>query len=259
MKFSVIIPVYNVAPFLRDCLGSVLSQTFFDGEIICVDDGSSDGSADILDEIGRCDARVHVVHQTNGGVSSARNRGLMESKGEWILFLDGDDMWHPETLKVCAEMIAADQGTDLVHFTRFRFAEDETPQWGNVDRTFQTHDLKNGVLGEDLAYSFSTFCYRRDIAISVRFPKYIVGEDLIYRSRCLQKARRIVSTTSAFLAYRMRIGSVTNSHFSWRKYVDRVVFTGHWIGLVMASPYKYPNRFWWRLVKNLVRGILNLG
>ena len=90
--FSIIIPVYNVAPYLRECLDSVLAQTFTDWEAICVDDGSTDGSGAILDEYAARDSRFRVIHQTNAGVSVARNVALEVVKGEWFSFLDGDDL-----------------------------------------------------------------------------------------------------------------------------------------------------------------------
>lgn len=90
--FSIIIPVYNVAPYLRECLDSVLAQTFTDWEAICVDDGSTDESGAILDEYAAKDKRFRVIHKTNGGVSSARNTGLDAARGDWIGFLDADDI-----------------------------------------------------------------------------------------------------------------------------------------------------------------------
>ena len=90
--FSIIIPVYNVAQCLRECLDSVLAQTFADSEAICVDDGSTDGSATILDEYASKDARIKIIHQANSGVSVARNRGLTTATGEWVSFVDSDDV-----------------------------------------------------------------------------------------------------------------------------------------------------------------------
>lgn len=89
--FSIIIPVYNVAPYLRECLDSVLVQTFTDWECLCVDDGSTDESGAILDEYAQKDPRFRVFHKPNGGVSSARNLGLDKVRGKWILFVDADD------------------------------------------------------------------------------------------------------------------------------------------------------------------------
>ena len=89
--FSIIIPVYNVAPYLRECLDSVLAQTFTDWEAICVDDGSTDGSGAILDEYAAKDKRFKVIHQKNAGASAARNNGLKLANGEWLCFIDADD------------------------------------------------------------------------------------------------------------------------------------------------------------------------
>ena len=96
---SVVIPVYNVASYLRECLDSVLAQTFTDWEAICVDDGSPDGSGAILDEYAAKDARFKVIHQPNAGVSVARNTGLNRASGGLVLFLDGDDLIPPNYLE----------------------------------------------------------------------------------------------------------------------------------------------------------------
>ena len=96
---SVVIPVYNVAPYLRECLDSVLAQTFTDWEAICVDDGSTDASGAILDDYAAKDARFKVIHQENAGVSVARNAGLEKARGDNILFLDGDDLIPPNYLE----------------------------------------------------------------------------------------------------------------------------------------------------------------
>jgi glycosyltransferase involved in cell wall biosynthesis len=90
--FSIIIPVYNVAPYLRECLDSVLAQTFTDWECLCVNDGSTDESGAILDEYAQKDPRFRVFHKKNSGVSAARNLGLDNVRGEWVLFLDSDDL-----------------------------------------------------------------------------------------------------------------------------------------------------------------------
>ena len=91
MRVSVVVPVYNVAPYLRQCLDSLVGQTLKDIEIICVDDGSTDGSGAILDEYAAKDGRVRVVHQANAGAGAARNVGLDLATGEYLFFCDPDD------------------------------------------------------------------------------------------------------------------------------------------------------------------------
>ena len=94
-KISVIIPVYNMEKFIRECLDSVISQSMHDLEIICIDNGSTDSSGQILDEYAAKDSRLIVVHKPNDGLSS-RNVGMERVSGEYVIFLDGDDFIEPE-------------------------------------------------------------------------------------------------------------------------------------------------------------------
>lgn len=109
---SIIIPVYNVKKYLKDCLDGILMQTYTDWECILVDDGSKDGSAEICDSYALRDARFKVIHKENGGVSSARNMGLKEARGEWVAFVDADDMISPRYLTSLIE--SSEEGDDLI-------------------------------------------------------------------------------------------------------------------------------------------------
>ena len=88
---SIIVPVYNAAPYLPQCLDSLVNQTYRDIEIICVNDGSTDNSLDILKAYAERDSRILVIHQENQGLSDARNKGLKNARGEWVMFVDSDD------------------------------------------------------------------------------------------------------------------------------------------------------------------------
>ena len=101
MKYSVIIPIYNVEKYIKKCVQSVLEQTYSDFEILLVDDGSTDNCPAICDELAEKDERIKVIHKQNGGVSSARNEGILQAKGEYILFLDGDDWYDTKLLENC--------------------------------------------------------------------------------------------------------------------------------------------------------------
>jgi len=109
-KFSVIIPVYNAEKWLRQCIDSVLAQTFTDFELLLIDDGSTDASGAICDEYARKCLNISVLHKQNGGVSSARNLGLDNAKGEFIAFIDADDYVDPDYL----ETLLPRSGEDLV-------------------------------------------------------------------------------------------------------------------------------------------------
>lgn len=118
-KFSIVIPVYNVEQYLRECLDSVLSQTFTDWEAVCVDDGSTDRSGLILDEYAGKDRRFRVIHQTNGGVSVARNTALENVRGEWITFVDADDRIASWRLEYLHSIILRHPEVDWIKETRY--------------------------------------------------------------------------------------------------------------------------------------------
>ncbi len=117
MKVSVVIPAYNAARFLPRCLNSVFAQTLQPAEVIVVDDGSSDDSAEIARKLGAL-----VVSRPNGGLSAARNTGVRRSSSEWVALLDADDMWQPEKLQAQAERVQTD--TILV-YTGIRIFSDD--------------------------------------------------------------------------------------------------------------------------------------
>ena len=116
VKVSVVIPVYNVEEYLRRCVDSVLAQTLSDLEIILVDDGSPDQSPAICDEYAQADARIRVIHKTNGGLASARNAGMRIAQGEYLFFLDSDDWLEPDGLAKLCDVA----GTYRVDFVRYR-------------------------------------------------------------------------------------------------------------------------------------------
>lgn len=113
---SVIVPIYNVERYLRRALDSIIAQTHQDWEAILVDDGSTDQSGHIADEYAKKDPRFRVVHKENGGLSDARNAGMKEVKGQWVVYLDSDDFLHPQLMELCLEAALRD-GSDIVAYT----------------------------------------------------------------------------------------------------------------------------------------------
>lgn len=176
MKFSIIVPVCNVAPYLRECLDSVLAQTFPDWECICVDDGSTDGSGAILDGYAAKDARFNVVHQANRGVSAARNSGLGLAKGDWVTFLDGDDFYRAGWLEE-ASAIIDEEDPDLLKMGWTRLDGDERGTGGETSRPgYRKHedgksivDFIWGLIHSDRA-AWSHF-QRRGMARAYKFPE----------------------------------------------------------------------------------------
>ena len=100
IKISIIIPIFNASQYLRECIESVLSQSFRDFELILINDGSTDDSLTICKNYEKLDARITVISEANGGVSKARNRGLNVVKGKWIVFVDADDYFLDDALSI---------------------------------------------------------------------------------------------------------------------------------------------------------------
>lgn len=117
MKVSFIVPVYKIADYIPICVKSLLKQTYKDFEIILVDDGSPDNCPQICDELAAEDERIRVLHKVNGGLSDARNEGLKLAKGEYIIFVDGDDFWiHDDDLQKLVDLIIKYPHVDLIGF-----------------------------------------------------------------------------------------------------------------------------------------------
>lgn len=118
-KISIIVPVYKVEKYLRQCVDSILGQTFEDWECILIDDGSPDDSGSICDEYAQKDSRFRVIHKENGGVSSARNVGISQMKGEFVCFFDADDELYNHSLAVLSEAITGNVGSSVGGFVHF--------------------------------------------------------------------------------------------------------------------------------------------
>lgn len=175
VTLSVIVPVYNVEPYLRRCLDSIENQTFADWECIIVDDGSPDGSAAICDEYAARDGRFRVIHQQNKGVSAARNAGLDAAKSEWISFVDSDDWIDVETYENAVRR-AEEAGADVLIFG---YALSD----GKKD--FATYVPKNGILNAPTELAeWQGPCaklFKKSTLHTVRFPAGItIAEDLYF-------------------------------------------------------------------------------
>jgi len=129
---SVIIPVYNVEPYLEQCLDSVINQTYKNLEIICINDGSTDNSLKILEKYQKKDSRIKLINQKNKGLSGARNAGLDVAKGEYIAFVDSDDYLELNAYEEAMKVMFDDNKIELIEFLVNAFAEDNNVL--NMDR-----------------------------------------------------------------------------------------------------------------------------
>lgn len=177
-KVSIIIPVYNVAPYLRQCLDSAVNQTYQNIEIICVDDGSTDGSSEILDEYAKLDDRITALHKKNTGVASARNLALSVATGEYLLFIDGDDWIDIATCQKAISNVLS-KPVDLIMWSYIReFSDRSLPKMiFQNQKFFDEAECRNlqrhmiGLSGDELAHPESADAlstvwgklYRREI------------------------------------------------------------------------------------------------
>ena len=184
---SVIIPVYNMRQYLCQCLDSVICQTLKDIEIICINDGSTDDSECIIDDFRNRDRRIQLISQTNQGVATARNNGILAAKGEFVIFLDPDDYYPDENVlndlyfaavehqvKICGGSFTEDRGTYITdEFTDI-----------NSGYVFQRDEL---VLYQDYQFDFGyhRFIYNREMLIenNIFYPNYERYEDPCFLDR----------------------------------------------------------------------------
>jgi glycosyltransferase involved in cell wall biosynthesis len=212
--FSIIIPVYNVAPYLRECLDSVLSQTFTDWEAICVDDGSTDGSGAILDEYAAKDKRFRVFHKKTGGVSSARNLALDNAKGEWVWFVDGDDMIHPSSLSwLWARISKLDEDISTFSITNFNESNNFIEQWDDFSGS-EIHVFKEKFTSEifrRLRRAGCTTLVKSKTISNIRFKDLTSGEDVLFQMEHYFRLPKIAISSTPFYFYRSRTSSATHT------------------------------------------------
>ena len=214
--FSVIVPVYNVAPWLRECLDSIAAQTFADWECVCVDDGSTDGSGAILDEYAAKDLRFKVIHQANEGAAAARNRALGEVSGKFFLFVDADDAIVPDSLECFSEAFAQTHD-DAVLCAPYNDLLDIS-EWKTAPVGFEL--LRSNMTPLALltsphapnGYSVSRV-FRLSVFGKVRFPVGIkTAEDTRYQFDCLALPARWTTIQKKYYAYRSgRPGSASHA------------------------------------------------
>lgn len=201
---SVVIPVWNAARYLPETLRSVLRQTRPPEEIVVVDDGSTDESAALAEGFG---PTVCVLRQENRGESAARNRGIEAARGEWIAFLDADDLWHPEKLARQLAAVRTHPAVDCVHTNWWYFGR----QNGRVDVSTvdPAERYRPGRVAAENPFRISSLLVRRELPL--RFPDWTQdGEDLIYFLE-LARTARIVLVPEELTGYRVHAGGQSNA------------------------------------------------
>ena len=214
---SVIIPVYNVLPYLREALDSVINQTYHNLEIIIVDDGSTDGSSSVCDEYKR-DTRVKVIHQENRGLSGARNTGMDLMTGEYVAFLDSDDAFYPDMVEKLVRSILQNN-VDLavcgydIHETNGKLAGSKRIDLfvPKKETILTSREALTSLLEESLPISVWNKVYAARIWTDLRFPEGFVYEDLRVMPHAFEKCSHIAVIPQTLVHYRKRRGSISQT------------------------------------------------
>ena len=203
---SIIVPCYKVEQYLPVCIESVLGQTYDNWELILVDDGSPDRSGEICDQYAAKDKRINVIHKPNGGLSSARNAGLDMMNGEYVTFLDSDDFWHKDYLRVMMKHID-DEKADIVQCGFLRGIETVFP---DIDRHEECKSYNNHTVFTQQATKI-IMCgkvYKSCLFEGVRMPVGLINEDDWTTWKLYYNAKTIVVTNLSLYYYTQNPNSI---------------------------------------------------
>lgn len=208
MKFSVVVPVYNVEVYLTDCLKSLLTQDFADFEVICVNDGSTDHSREILSEWERKLPQMKVIDRENGGLSAARNTGLAAATGDYVVFVDSDDWVESSMLSRLAEETG---GEDMICYACRKSDSGATdtliPEQNDGWNYYNRHALEHREVPFVCVWQR---CYRREFLLKngLHFREGILHEDNEFTPRACLKSKHVKVIPDVLYNYRIRSGSI---------------------------------------------------
>lgn len=230
---SIIVPVYNVEPFLPQCIDSILRQTYRNLEILLIDDGSPDKCGRICDEYARADNRIRVFHTENNGLSAARNLGLREARGEYIGFVDSDDWIDSDMYEILLRHLEENKA-DVSACEMWVERKNRKSCHSGKRPRFSIYKDKDAIRALILwglhTYAWNKL-YRRDCWTNIWFPEEHTFEDTATIHKVILNAHIVSFTSTPLYHYRMQnIGSITSNHSmgslmdNWNTYYDRYVF-----------------------------------
>lgn len=227
-NISIIVPVYKVEKYLRRCVNSILAQSFSDWILILVDDGSPDNCPVICDEYAKQDSRIHVIHKTNGGLSSARNSGLDCVKTKYLMFVDSDDFLHPDAL-LDSFNLAERYQADLVQFNYIRGNESIFPTISKSHKCLE-FDNRSIFYSKTQNIILPAKLYRSSLWKDVRMPEGLVNEDDATTWKLYNKSRKIICVNTAYYYYYSNPDSIMANIFKTVRldfiegYLERIGF-----------------------------------
>lgn len=215
---SVIIPVYKVEAYLRECVDSVLSQTYANLEIILVDDGSPDGCPAICDAYAAKDSRVRVIHKENGGLSDARNAGMKIASADWWTFVDSDDVIHPQMIELLMKPMLKDSAVTLSTCEFVRFVDEPARALSSENPVYESRTLKEFGYTVSARVAWGKI-YHRNLFSGISYPKRRLHEDEFITYKLMYKADSIAYIGIPLYFYRQREDSIM-AHMSKKRILD---------------------------------------
>ena len=212
---SVIIPAYNIEDYIGRCLDSIILQTYKNLEIIVVDDGSRDHTGEILDNYAKKDRRIKVIHKENGGVSSARNKGIEAAEGDYIGFIDGDDFIEPEMYKILLDLLE-EENADIAHCGYQMVFPDRVDYYHNTGKKkIQTTEegLKDLLSGEMIEPGLVNKLYKKELIKNCRLDETVkINEDLLMNYQLFKLSQKSVYYDITPYSYMIRSSSATGAN-----------------------------------------------
>ena len=234
---SVIIPVYNVEKYLKKCIDSVIAQTYSNLESILVDDGSSDNCGTVCDEYALKDKRISVIHQENMGLSAARNAGINASSGDYLCFIDSDDLVTPEYCQVLYDLLKDNDCDFSVCGTcRFQDGDEPNPIISNLDsEEWNSKAFLKEQLNKRSEFGVWNKLYCREIFSKMRFAEGRLNEDVIWSGDLAINTTKCIETKSQYYLYRQRENGIVGNQL--KKGSTDFLYAGSYLIKIAQSLY----------------------
>lgn len=213
---SIIVPIYNVESYLKKCVCSIVEQTYTNLEIILVDDGSTDNSGIIADQISKKDCRIKVYHKKNGGLSDARNFGMKQAHGDFIEFVDSDDYVSPEIIQHQLFLIKK-YDAEIAIIDPIHIFENDKKKFVKSSKIIE-YDTQDAIVEMLYQRSFLVSAwgklFRNSLFYQIEFPKGKLFEDSAIMYKVFENAKKIIYSNAKYYAYVHRKNSITTQSFS---------------------------------------------
>lgn len=224
-KISVIVPIYNVEPYLRRCIDSIINQTYENLEIILVDDGSPDNCGQICDDYAKKDTRIKVIHKKNGGLSDARNAGMKIATGDYIGFVDSDDWIHENMYEILLYKMI-ENNTDISECNVkkvFLYKEVDIKKYIDINQQekitlLSKNDAMDNLVSEEVVkQTVWNKLYKRQVIEDIFFEKGKLHEDEYWTYKVINKINKVVYIDIDLYYYFQREGSIMSQKYSLKR------------------------------------------